>query len=150
MSNTNTQPIGHPAGLKFLFGTEAMERFSYYGMRAILVLYLTAETVRGGLEMSRADALSVYATYTSLVYLTPVIGGILADKYLGARKAILIGGFVMMLGEMCMMFQSMLYTGLALLILGNGFFKPNISTIVGSLYEPDDPRRDGAFTIFLT
>lgn len=139
---------GHPKGLYYLFGTEAMERFSYYGMRAILVLYLVAETSRGGMEMSRSEALSVYATYTGLVYLTPLIGGFLADKYLGAIKAIFIGGAIMMFGEMAMMFPETLNLGLALLILGNGFFKPNISTIVGSLYEDGDPRRDSAFTIF--
>lgn len=125
-----------------------MERFSYYGMRAILVLYLVAATSKGGLEMSRTEALSIYATYTGLVYLTPLIGGFLADKYLGAIKAIFIGGVIMMLGEMAMMFPDTLNLGLALLILGNGFFKPNISTIVGSLYKDGDPRRDGAFTIF--
>ena len=140
---------GHPGGLYRLFCTEAMERFSYYGMRAILVLYLVAATEKGGLEMARADALSVYAIYTSLVYLTPLIGGMLADKYLGARKAIFIGGIVMMLGEICLMMgASTLTLGLALLILGNGFFKPNISTIVGHLYDDGDPRRDSAFTIF--
>lgn len=138
---------GHPKGLYYLFCTEAMERFSYYGMRAILVLYLVAEASKGGMGMARADALSVYATYTGLVYLTPLIGGMLADKYLGARKAIFIGGLIMMLGEMCLMLGWLNY-GLALLILGNGFFKPNISTIVGHLYDDGDPRRDGAFTIF--
>ena len=145
----------HPAGLKYLFGTEAMERFSYYGMRAILVLYLTAQTTAAipGLGLERAHALSIYAIYTSLVYLTPLIGGMLADRYLGARKSIFIGGLVMMLGEIALMLSSssnmtFLYLGLALLILGNGFFKPNASTIVGELYEPNDPRRDGAFTIF--
>lgn len=145
----------HPAGLKYLFGTEAMERFSYYGMRAILVLYLTAQTTAAipGLGLERPHALSIYAIYTSLVYLTPLIGGMLADRYLGARKSIFIGGLVMMLGECALMLSSasnmtFLYLGLALLILGNGFFKPNASTIVGELYEPDDPRRDGAFTIF--
>ena len=145
----------HPAGLKYLFGTEAMERFSYYGMRAILVLYLTAQTTAAipGLGLERSHALSIYAIYTSLVYLTPLIGGMLADRYLGARKSIFIGGLVMMLGECALMLSSasnmmFLYLGLALLILGNGFFKPNASTIVGELYEPDDPRRDGAFTIF--
>ncbi|MBO5753002.1 MAG: MFS transporter, partial [Proteobacteria bacterium] len=125
-----------------------MERFSYYGMRAILVLYLVAATTDGGVGLTRENALSIYATYTGLVYLTPLIGGFLADKYLGARKAIFIGGLVMMYGEMLMMFPSTLYYGLAFLILGNGFFKPNISTIVGNLYEDNDPRRDGAFTIF--
>ena len=140
---------GHPGGLYRLFCTEAMERFSYYGMRAILVLYLVAEATKGGMGMERSDALSVYAIYTSLVYLTPLIGGMLADKYLGARKAIFIGGIVMMLGEVCLMLgASTPNLGLALLILGNGFFKPNISTIVGHLYDDGDPRRDGAFTIF--
>jgi POT family proton-dependent oligopeptide transporter len=125
-----------------------MERFSYYGMRAILVLYLVAATTDGGVGLTRENALSIYATYTGLVYLTPLIGGFLADKFLGARKAIFIGGLVMMYGEMLMMFPETLYYGLAFLILGNGFFKPNISTIVGNLYEDNDPRRDGAFTIF--
>lgn len=138
----------HPKGLYYLFCTEAMERFSYYGMRAILVLYLVAKVTDGGMGMGREDALSIYATYTGLVYLTPLIGGFLADKYLGARKAIFIGGLVMMLGEIAMMFPSTLNLGLALLILGNGFFKPNITTIVGHLYEDNDPRRDGAFTLF--
>ncbi len=145
----------HPAGLKYLFGTEAMERFSYYGMRAILVLYLTAatEAANPGLGFDREHALAVYAIYTSLVYLTPLVGGMLADRFLGARKSIFIGGLVMMLGEFSLMLSSatslnFLYLGLALLILGNGFFKPNASTIVGELYEKNDPRRDGAFTIF--
>ena len=147
-SSVGAAKKGHPRGLYYLFGTEAMERFSYYGMRAILVLYLVAATTDGGVGLTRENALSIYATYTGLVYLTPLIGGFLADKYLGARKAIFIGGLVMMYGEMLMMFPSTLYYGLAFLILGNGFFKPNISTIVGNLYEDNDPRRDGAFTIF--
>ncbi len=147
-SSVGAAKKGHPRGLYYLFGTEAMERFSYYGMRAILVLYLVAATTDGGVGLTRENALSIYATYTGLVYLTPLIGGFLADKYLGARKAIFIGGLVMMFGEMLMMFPSTLYYGLAFLILGNGFFKPNISTIVGNLYEDNDPRRDGAFTIF--
>lgn len=147
-SAAGTAKKGHPRGLYYLFGTEAMERFSYYGMRAILVLYLVAATTDGGVGLTRENALSIYATYTGLVYLTPLIGGFLADKYLGARKAIFIGGLVMMFGEMLMMFPNTLYYGLAFLILGNGFFKPNISTIVGQLYEDNDPRRDGAFTIF--
>ncbi|MFA5624702.1 MAG: peptide MFS transporter [Bradymonadales bacterium] len=148
-ANVTPEEIKHPLGLKYLFLTEAMERFSYYGMRAILVLYLTKQ-----LEFPREQALSVYAVYTSLVYLTPLLGGFLADKYLGSRKAIFIGGFVMMLGEFSLMFSGMSHSpfllnlGLGLLIIGNGFFKPNISTIVGSLYEDGDPRRDSAFTIF--
>lgn len=147
--NAAPAKMKHPAGLKYLFGSEAMERFSYYGMRAILILYLTKQ-----LEFPREQALSVYAVYTGLVYLTPLLGGFLADKYLGSRKSIFIGGLVMMLGEFALMFSGignstqLLNLGLGLLIIGNGFFKPNISAIVGSLYEEGDPRRDGAFTIF--
>ncbi|OGM06118.1 MAG: hypothetical protein A2008_00950 [Candidatus Wallbacteria bacterium GWC2_49_35] len=133
----------HPKGLYVLFFTEAWERFSYYGMRALLVLYLVKH-----INMARHEALEIYALYTGLVYFTPMIGGYLADKYLGARKAIIIGGLVMALGHLAMAFESLLYTALGLLIVGNGFFKPNISTIVGGLYEEHDPRRDGGFTIF--
>jgi POT family proton-dependent oligopeptide transporter len=134
---------GHPRGLYTLFGAEAWERFSYYGMRALLVLYLTKKI---GLE--RPHALEIYGLYTGLVYLTPLLGGYLADKILGRRKAVLIGGIVMALGQMALMFQPLLYTGLGLLVAGNGFFKPNISTMVGGLYREGDTRRDGAFTIF--
>ena len=137
-----------PKGLYILFGTEAWERFSYYGMRAILVLYLCDAVMNGGKEYSRADALALYGIYTGLVYLTPMIGGYLADRFLGARKAIIIGGITMALGELCMAFPALLYPALALLIIGNGFFKPNISNIVGGLYDDNDPRRDGGFTIF--
>ena len=134
---------GHPAGLYVLFGAEMWERFSYYGMRALLVLYLTNH-----LRMARKDALDIYAIYTGLVYLTPLIGGYLADKVLGQRKAILIGGIVMAMGHFAMAFEPLLELALGLLILGNGFFKPNISTMVGQLYPQGDPRRDGAYTIF--
>jgi POT family proton-dependent oligopeptide transporter len=134
---------GHPPGLYVLFGAEMWERFSYYGMRALLVLYLTKN-----LNMERKDALSIYATYTGLVYLTPLLGGYLADKFLGQRKAILIGGSLMALGHFAMAFEPLLYIALGLLILGNGFFKPNISTMVGQLYPQGDSRRDGAYTIF--
>ncbi len=134
---------GHPRGLYVLFGTEMWERFSYYGMRALLVLYLTKH-----LKFSRAEALDVYATYTGLVYLTPLLGGYLADKYLGQRKAILIGGSLMALGHFAMAFEPLLNLALGLLILGNGFFKPNISTMVGQLYPQGDARRDSAYTIF--
>lgn len=133
----------HPPGLYVLFFTEAWERFSYYGMRALLTLYLVNH-----LKYSRADALEVYAIYTGLVYLTPLLGGYLADRVLGARKAIFIGGIVMALGHLAMAFEPLLNTALGLLIIGNGFFKPNISTLVGGLYGADDPRRDGGFTIF--
>ena len=134
---------GHPRGLFTLFGAEAWERFSYYGMRALLVLYLVKKI---GLE--RSEALAIYGLYTGLVYLTPLLGGYLADKILGRRKAVLIGGIVMALGQVALMFQPTLYLALGLLIAGNGFFKPNISTMVGGLYREGDTRRDGAFTIF--
>ena len=143
---STTAPQGstkHPRGLFVLFFAEAWERFSYYGMRALLVLYLVNH-----LDFERADALAVYATYTGLVYLTPLFGGLLADRVLGSRKAIIIGGAVMALGHMAMAVESLLFPALGLLIVGNGFFKPNISTIVGGLYEENDPRRDGGFTIF--
>lgn len=133
----------HPAGLYPLFFTELWERFSYYGMRALLVLYLV-----NALEVQRADALQIYATYTALVYLTPLLGGYLADRYLGCRRAVLVGAIVMALGHFAMAFEPLLFIGLGLLIAGNGFFKPNISTMVGSLYGEGDARRDGGFTLF--
>jgi len=134
---------GHPRGLYVLFGAEMWERFSYYGMRALLTLYLVKH-----LNYSEADGKLVYATYTGLVYFTPLIGGFLADRFLGQRKAILVGGIVMALGHFAMAFEPWLYLALSLLIIGNGFFKPNISTMVGNLYPQGDPRRDGAYTIF--
>lgn len=136
-------PGGHPSGLYVLFGAEAWERFSYYGMRALLVLYLVNK-----LGYSRGHALEVYGLYTGLVYLTPLLGGYLADKILGRRKAVLIGGFLMALGQILLMFPATLTPALGLLVAGNGFFKPNISTMVGGLYREGDSRRDGAFTIF--
>lgn len=140
-------PVGsnkrHPTGLYVLFGAEMWERFSYYGMRALLVLYLTKH-----LHLEEKDALSIYATYTGLVYLTPLLGGFLADRFLGQRKAILIGGSLMALGHFTMAFEAWLNVALGLIILGNGFFKPNISMMVGQLYPANDSRRDGAYTIF--
>jgi POT family proton-dependent oligopeptide transporter len=112
-------------------------------MRALLVLYLTNQ-----LDYRREDALEIYGIYTSLVYLTPILGGFLSDRILGQRKAVLIGGVVMALGHLAMAFEPLLHVALGLLIVGNGFFKPNISTIVGGLYREGDPRRDGGFTIF--
>ncbi|CAM4013684.1 peptide MFS transporter [Pseudoalteromonas byunsanensis] len=149
--------LGHPKGLFLLFGTEMWERFGYYGMRAILVLYLVAMTQDGGFGWSNADALSLYGTFTMAVYLTPLFGGWLADNVLGQRKAIIIGGILMATGHFIMgvphaavagMEENVFYLGLALLCLGNGLFKPNISTMVGDLYKEGDKRRDGAFTIF--
>ena len=141
----------HPPGLYMLFATEAWERFSYYGMRAILVLYLTATVVNGGLGVDKSAAMGIYGFFTGAVYITPMIGGYLTDRFIGRRLAITIGGILMALGNFSLFAsQSLtaLYIGLGLLIIGNGFFKPNISTIVGDLYEDNDPRRDGAFTIF--
>ncbi|MGK7396196.1 MAG: peptide MFS transporter [Candidatus Cyclobacteriaceae bacterium M3_2C_046] len=140
----------HPKGLYFLFFAELWERFSYYGMRAILTLYMTAAIIEGGLGWSIEEALGLYGTYTSLVYLTPLVGGWLADKYLGQRSAVVIGGMLMVLGHFLMAYQVLwaFYVALGLIVAGNGFFKPNIATIVGGLYEQGDPRRDGAFTIF--
>lgn len=126
-----------------LFFTEMWERFSYYGMRALLVLYLVT-----ALGQERAAALQVYAIYTGLVYITPILGGWLADRYLGARRAVLLGAGLMALGHFAMVFPALLHPALGLLVIGSGFFKPNISTLVGSLYGPQDPRRDSAFTIF--
>jgi proton-dependent oligopeptide transporter, POT family len=152
--------FGHPKGLFLLFGTELWERFSYYAMRAILVLYLVdrARTEGGfGLGFTSAEALQLYAWFTGLVYITPLIGGWLADNFLGQRKAIIIGGALMAAGHFLLgtphawvpgMELTVFYLGLATLIAGNGLFKPNIATMVGDLYGPGDRRRDGAFTIF--
>ncbi len=133
----------HPPGLYALFFTEMWERFSYYGMRALLVLYLTR-----AFGMDRPNALGIYAIYTGLVYLTPLLGGRLADRFLGQRKAVFIGGILMALGQFALTQPELLKMGLGLIILGNGFFKPNISTMVGTLYPAGDVRRDGAYTIF--
>ena len=147
----------HPKGLMVLFFTEMWERFSYYGMRALLVLYLTAELVTGGFGLDRAAALQIYAIFTGLVYLTPIPGGFLADKYLGQRKAVFIGAFLMAIGQFLMAWSEygeiasrifLRNNGLGLIIIGTGFFKANISTIVGNLYSENDPRKDSAFTIF--
>jgi POT family proton-dependent oligopeptide transporter len=141
----DTARAGHPKGLYLLFATEMWERFSYYGMRALLVLYLIKE-----LGWQPSDSSSVYKWYTSLVYLTPLLGGLLADRYLGLRASIVAGGVLMAIGHFLMAFPSLaaLYAALGFLIAGNGFFKPNISTLVGRMYRQDDPRRNGAFTIF--
>jgi len=133
-----------PKGLAVIFMTEMWERFSYYGMRALLVLYLV-----NALGYQRADALQLYGIYTGLVYLTPMIGGYIADRWLGMRLAAVIGGTVMMLGHFAMAVPSLLHVALGLLIIGNGFFKPNTSSMVGELYDDvHDPRRDGGYTIF--
>ncbi|MCO5260492.1 MAG: peptide MFS transporter [Crocinitomicaceae bacterium] len=148
---STTVEKGHPKGLYLLFFTEMWERFSYYGMRAILILYLTKKLFEGGLAMDPQEATLLYGYFTGLVYFTPLIGGWLADKYLGKRLSITIGGITMMLGQFTLFAltnMTGLYLGLFLLIIGNGFFKPNISTLVGGLYKDGDSRRDSAFSIF--
>lgn len=147
----NNKKEGHPKGLYLLFFTEMWERFSYYGMRAILIYYLTKTYVQGGLGIDAAQASLIYGCFAGFVYFTPLIGGWLSDKFLGQRLAITIGGIVMMLGQFTLFAMNThtgLYLGLFLLIIGNGFFKPNISTLVGNLYEEGDERRDSAFSIF--
>jgi POT family proton-dependent oligopeptide transporter len=141
---------GHPKGLTTLFFTEMWERFSYYGMRAILVLYMVAPLASGGLEFDTVKATSIYGAYTSAVYFTNLFGGWLADKFLGARLAVLLGGIVIAAGHFSMAIPSMpfFYLGLVLIALGTGLLKPNISTMVGGLYGKDDPRRDSGFSIF--
>jgi proton-dependent oligopeptide transporter, POT family len=165
--------LGHPKGLFLLFMTEMWERFSYYGMRALLVLYAVAATnaANPGLGWDSGQALTLYAWYTGLVYFTPLFGGWLADNFIGQRRAVIIGGIVMALGQFALASPlgimggspawsldslgiafpetaTSFYVGLLLLVIGNGFFKPNISTMVGDLYPQGDARRDGAFTIF--
>lgn len=141
--------LGHPKGLFFLFFAELWERFSFYGMRALLVLYLIEELFRD-LESGKDVAYEIYAAYGSLVYFTPAIGGMIADRVIGHKNSIMLGALLMCIGHFTMAFQSeiIFYMSLGLLIIGNGFFKPNISSMVGGLYEQGDVRRDGGFTIF--
>jgi POT family proton-dependent oligopeptide transporter len=169
VQDTEPQLFGHPRGLTFLFTTEMWERFSYYGMRAILVLYLTnflllsghAEHVAGyhaikgifeslvGRQLGVQPFSSlIYGTYTAFVYLTPFFGGMIADRYLGQRYSVIIGGVIMTIAELTLTIPTLFFLGLLLLIIGNGFFKPNISTQVGNLYKPGDSRIDRAYSIF--
>jgi POT family proton-dependent oligopeptide transporter len=142
--------FGHPRGLPTLFLTELWERFSYYGMRAILVLFMTSPAVQGGLGFDTRHASSIYGWYTMFVYLAAVPGGWIADRWLGAWAAVLVGGIIIASGHFTMVFASIntFYLGLVLITIGTGFLKPNISTMVGSLYREDDPRRDSGFSIF--
>ncbi len=159
MQQTTAAAKGHPKGLYLLFVTEMWERFSYYGMRAIFMLFMVQ-----ALFMTDQNASNVYGSYTGLVYLTPLLGGYISDRFWGNRRSILVGGLLMALGQFLLFFSATLITGskevesvaavsamwagLTFLIIGNGFFKPNISTMVGQLYPPNDPRIDRAFTIF--
>ncbi len=148
----NRELFGHPVGLYVLFFTEMWERFSYYGMRAILVLYLVSATQGGnaGLGWTNAEALALYGWYTMLVYVASIPGGIIADKLLGQKKAVLWGGIILVAGHGILAVEEMwaFYTGLGLIIAGVGMLKPNISTMVGGLYKEGDIRRDKGFTIF--
>ncbi len=144
--------FGHPIGLYVLFFTEMWERFSYYGMRAILVLYLVAETTEGnaGLGWTNGEALALYGWYTMLVYVASIPGGWIADKFLGQKKSVLYGGILLVAGHSILAIEELwaFYSGLGLIILGVGLLKPNISTMVGGLYKQGDIRRDKGFTIF--
>nr|MBP9602293.1 MFS transporter [Lutibacter sp.] len=147
----DTQVLGHPSGLFVLFFTEMWERFSFYGMRALLVLFLVSALGIGGWDWPRENALALYGTYLALLYLTPIIGGTLADKYLGNRKAIIIGAIIMTLGHASMAIESnpfFLYLGLGLLVIGTGFFKPNMTSFISILYKDFPEKKDGAYTIF--
>ena len=143
---------GHPVGLYVLFFTEMWERFSYYGMRALLVLYLTSKTtdVNPGVGWTQGEALALYGWYTALVYIMSIPGGILADKFLGQKKAVILGAILLVIGHSVLAIEAMwaFYTGLVFIILGVGCLKPNISTMVGGLYKKGDVRRDKGFTIF--
>jgi POT family proton-dependent oligopeptide transporter len=153
--NQATPQKGHPKGLYVLFATEMWERFNYYGMRAILVLFMTK-----ALLFDKVFASSIYGSYTGLVYLTPLVGGYIADRYWGNKRSIILGGLVMAIGEFVLFFCGSMYksnpeiaallffTGLGLMIAGNGFFKPNISAMVGQLYPENDKRKDSAYTVF--
>jgi POT family proton-dependent oligopeptide transporter len=147
----DTQVLGHPSGLFVLFFTEMWERFSFYGMRALLVLFLVSSLGIGGWDWPRENALALYGTYLALLYLTPIIGGTLADKYLGNRNAIIIGAVIMTLGHASMAIESnpfFLYLGLGLLVVGTGFFKPNMTSFISILYKDFPEKKDGAYTIF--
>lgn len=144
------QWMGHPIGLFVLFFTEMWERFSYYGMRAILVLFIYTSIEDGGLGWTKGEALALYGWYTMLVYVMSIPGGILADKMLGQKKTVMLGGMLLVLGHGILAVEALwaFYTGLGLIVLGVGCLKPNISTMVGGLYKKGDDRRDKGFTIF--
>jgi len=153
MSTSNTNEfslLGHKPALYVLFFTEMWERFSYYGMRAIFVLFLTSSFVDGGWEWTRDRAIGLLGIYTTSVYLTPIIGGWIADRFTGYQKAVALGALAMTLGHAAMALETeiTLYLGIGLLIIGNGLFKPNVTSIISGLYDKYPERKDGAFTIF--
>ena len=147
---SDTAFFGHPMGLSTLFFTEMWERFAYYGMRAILILFMTASAASGGLGFDVGKAGAVYGTYVALVYMLSLPGGWVADKILGLRRSVLYGGVLIMFGQLCLAVPGakLFYLGLALIILGTGLLKPNVSAIVGELYGKEDHRRDAGFSIF--
>jgi POT family proton-dependent oligopeptide transporter len=142
--------FGHPVGLRTLFLTELWERFSYYGMRALFILFMTAPVTRQGLGFPTAEAGAIYGLYTGMVYLLALPGGWIADKILGARRTVLYGGIIIALGHYCLAIPTLVtfFIGLVLIVTGTGLLKPNVSTMVGQLYQPHDPRRDAGFSIF--
>jgi POT family proton-dependent oligopeptide transporter len=142
--------FGHPRGLATLFFTEMWERFSYYGMRAFLILYMTAPAAAGGLGFADAKAASIYGTYTGSAWGASILGGLVADRFIGQYRSVLLGGIIIALGHGTLAFKPLpaFYTGLALIVLGTGLLKPNVSTLVGSLYAPGDTRRDAGFSLF--
>ena len=156
MNNTSTDHffestvLGHPSALFVLFFTEMWERFSYYGMRALLVMFFTAAIMDGGWGWPREYAYAIFGTYTSLVYISTLLGGYMADKIIGYRYAVLIGALLMTLGHGSMAFETpfFIYLGLTLLVFGSGFFKPNITSIISGMYKGNDDKKDGAYTIF--
>ena len=147
---TSTTRWGHPRGLSTLFFTELWERFSYYGMRGLLILYMTAPVTGGGLGFDTARAGAIYGLYAGLVYFACLPGGWLADRVLGAQRATIIGGTLILSGHLCLAYPSFdtFYLGLGLVVLGTGLLKPNVSTMVGHLYQADDPRRDGGYSLY--
>ena len=143
--------LGHPAGLFVLFFTEMWERFSYYGMRALLILFFTASIMgEGGWGWPKEWAYAIFGTYTSLVYLSTMLGGYFADNVIGIRKAVVVGALLMTLGHACMALETtfFIYTGLTLLVFGSGFFKPNMTSIISEMYKEKPEKKDGAYTIF--
>ncbi|HKS24039.1 MAG TPA: peptide MFS transporter [Thermoanaerobaculia bacterium] len=150
MTDAAKQWLGHPRGLFTCFFTEMWERASYYGMRALLTLYMVGSVMQPGLGFSVQKAAQIYALYTMCVYLSGIPGGFIADRFIGHRRAVLIGGIVIALGHFSMAFPALpfFYLGLGLIIIGTGLLKPNVSTIVGTLYTRDDARRDAGFSLF--
>src|SRR5690349_2734221 len=142
--------FGHPSGLSTLFFTEMWERFSYYGMRAFLIYYMTASVAAGGLGFADADAGTIYGLYTGSAWGAAILGGIVADRFLGQYRSVLIGGIIIALGHFTLAFPPVpfFYAGLTLIVIGTGLLKPNVSTLVGALYEPGDARRDAGFSLF--